>query len=133
MDNRLQAVIEKGHYIKMQKIQRFINYICLLFVLLSVFINFWWFYNIFIEVKCDYLVLPNNFRREFFRIHQIMSIILIQHIIQLKRCILFLYQNCLKLDNFFLTKSELWKFVNSLISSESVWIVMIIIKQLQEN
>ena len=45
--------------------------------LLAVILMILW---LFIKVKCDYLVLPNNFRLQFFRIHQINPITSIKHI-----------------------------------------------------
>ena len=55
---------KKVCYIKMERIQRY--RMSLLFVLFHVLFNFSGFSFLFIEVKCDYLVLSNNFRGHIF-------------------------------------------------------------------
>ena len=84
MDNWLQAIIEKkDRYIKMLRIRRLITCICYLIYYRwwSIFDNL---YHFFIEVKCGYLVLLNNFRRWLLRTHKITSIASLIHWYYLK-------------------------------------------------
>ena len=58
-----------------------------IFVICSI-IGFWSifgdFITFFIEVKCDYLVFPNNLKWQFYKIHQITLITSIKHWYDLK-------------------------------------------------